>query len=145
MAKYRTEAKARQVAPARATIRLDKWLWQARFFRSRPMACEVISDGHLRVNGNRCLKPGQQVGEGDTLTFPQAGRIRLIRVLAVGTRRGPAGEAQGLYLDLDPRSDLPDDQDEENSSSLAGLWQNEVSQTGAQGGRPGKRPTSALE
>lgn len=88
------------VAP-RATIRLDKWLWQARFFKSRPIACEEIAAGNIRLNGQRTLKPGHSVGAGDTLTFPQGGRIRLIRVLAVGTRRGPATEAQTLYLDLD--------------------------------------------
>lgn len=120
MAKYRPEPARGAVqkspqtpaATPRATLRLDKWLWQARFFRSRPMACAVIAEGHLRVNGNRCLKPGYGVGSGDTLTFPQAGRIRLIRVVALGNRRGPAAEAQGLYLDLDPRPDLPSDADD---------------------------------
>jgi ribosome-associated heat shock protein Hsp15 len=91
----------------RVTIRLDKWLWQARFFKSRPLACEMIAEGHLRLNGTRCTKPGHQLGEGDTLTFPQGGRIRLIRVLAPGRRRGPALEAQGLYHDLDPQPDPP--------------------------------------
>lgn len=104
MAKHRSEAARKaDAAPPRVTIRLDKWLWQARFFKSRLLACAVIAEGHLRLNGNRCLKPGQQVGEGDTLTFPQGRRIRLIRVLAPGQRRGPATEAQTLYLDLDPQ------------------------------------------
>ena len=100
MAKYRPDAPPPKAAP-RLTIRLDKWLWQARFFKSRPLACEMIAEGHLRLNGQRCQKPGHQVGAGDTLTFPQGGRIRLIRVLAPGNRRGPASEAQTLYLDLD--------------------------------------------
>ncbi|SEN27134.1 heat shock protein Hsp15 [Gemmobacter aquatilis] len=103
MAKYRAETASKPVAAPRVTIRLDKWLWQARFFKSRPVACAEIAEGHLRLNGNRCMKPGHQVGEGDTLTFPQGGRIRLIRVLEIGTRRGPAAEAQRLYLDLDPQ------------------------------------------
>lgn len=102
------------------TIRLDKWLWQARFFRSRPLACEMIAEGHLRLNGNRCLKPGHQVGEGDTLTFPLGGRIRLIRVLAPGLRRGPATEAQGLYRDLDSQSDLSEEADPERESPSTG-------------------------
>ena len=110
--KYQTQAPPPKSIP-RPTIRLDKWLWQARFFKSRPLACEMIAEGHLRLNGQRCQKPGHQVGAGDTLTFPQGGRIRLIRVLAPGSRRGPAPEARGLYHDLDPPpvSDLEDSED----------------------------------
>lgn len=81
--------------------RIDKWLWQARFFRSRTLAAEVVTDGHLRLNGQRMRKPGRDIGPGDTLTFVQAGRVRVIRVLATGTRRGPANEASALYADLD--------------------------------------------
>jgi ribosome-associated heat shock protein Hsp15 len=93
-------------------LRLDKWLWQARFFKSRSLAAEVIADGHVRVNGTRISRPGRDIAQGDTLTFPQADRIRVVRILALGLRRGPATEAQALYLDLDPvapeTSDLPD-------------------------------------
>lgn len=121
MAKYRPEThrpepSGRAEHIARPTIRLDKWLWQARFFKSRPLACEMIAEGHLRLNGQRCQKPGHQVGMGDTLTFPQGGRIRLIRVLAPGNRRGPASEARTLYHDLDPQpvSDPDDAEDMEH-------------------------------
>ena len=100
------------MASPRPTIRLDNWLWQARFFKSRPLACELIAEGHLRLNGQRCLKPGHQVGEGDTLTFPLRGRIRLIRVLAPGSRRGPVPEARSLYHDLDPQPDPHSDLEE---------------------------------
>lgn len=82
-------------------LRLDKWLWQARFFRSRHLAAEVIEAGHVRVNGTRITRPGRDVSEGDTLTFPQGSRIRVVRILAHSQRRGPAVEAQALYLDLD--------------------------------------------
>ena len=81
-------------------LRLDKWLWQARFFKSRGLAAEVIEAGHVRVNGTRITR--RDIAEGDTLTFPQGGRIRVVRILALGQRRGPAGEAQALYLDLEP-------------------------------------------
>lgn len=87
---------------ARPRLRLDKWLWQARFFKSRGLAAEVIEAGHCRVNANRVSKPGHAVGEGDVLTFAQGKRIRVVRVLALGHRRGPASEAQDLYLDLEP-------------------------------------------
>jgi ribosome-associated heat shock protein Hsp15 len=85
-------------------LRLDKWLWQARFFKSRTLAAEVIAEGHVRVNGTRVSRPGRDIVEGDTLTFPQGARIRVIRITALGQRRGPATEAQTLYLDLDPSS-----------------------------------------
>ena len=82
-------------------MRLDKWLWHARFFRTRGLATDEVAAGHVRVNGVRVVKPAHPVGDGDTLTFPQGARIRLVRVLATGLRRGPAVEAQMLYLDLD--------------------------------------------
>jgi ribosome-associated heat shock protein Hsp15 len=92
------------VKPDRAVVprfRLDKWLFQARFFRSREAAATVVTEGHLRLNGQHCLKPGHVVGVGDVLTFVQAGQVRVVRVLAIGQRRGPADEARGLYHDLD--------------------------------------------
>ncbi|AXQ93586.1 RNA-binding S4 domain-containing protein [Cereibacter azotoformans] len=88
-------------AADRATIRLDKWLVQARFFKTRALASALVEAGRVRLNGQHVAKPAQPVGEGDMLTFPQGGRIRLIRVVAVGARRGPASEARGLYDDLD--------------------------------------------
>ena len=93
---------------AAARLRLDKWLWQARFFKSRGLAAELIEAGSVRVNGTRITRPGRDIAEGDTLTFPQGSRIRVIRVLALGQRRGPATEAQCLYLDLDPGTQMPD-------------------------------------
>jgi ribosome-associated heat shock protein Hsp15 len=87
-------------------LRLDKWLFHARFFKARDLAAEVIEAGHLRLNGQHCLKPGHGVAPGDVLTFAQGGRIRVIRVLALSERRGPAPEAQGLYADLDAPSSL---------------------------------------
>ncbi|MFD0857647.1 RNA-binding S4 domain-containing protein [Roseovarius aquimarinus] len=96
-------------APLAEKIRLDKWLWQARFFKTRGLAASVVRSGHVRVNGNRAGKPAQMVGPGDVLTFTQASRVRVARILAPGTRRGPAPEAQALYDDLSP---LPERADE---------------------------------
>ena len=93
---------------AAARLRLDKWLWQARFFKSRGLAAELIEAGSVRVTGTRVSRPGRDVTPGDTLTFPQGARIRLVRILALGLRRGPATEAQALYLDLEPRPDAAD-------------------------------------
>lgn len=107
---------AKPVPGAAPRLRADKWLWQARFFKSRALAAEAISAGRCRLNGNPMLKPGHAIAAGDVLTFAQSGRIRVIRVLALGVRRGPAGEAQGLYLDLDaPTASNPGD---ETSSPL---------------------------
>jgi len=93
-------------------LRLDKWLWQARFFKGRDLAAALVQSGHLRLNGKRCTKPGHAVAVGDVLTFPQANQIRVVRILALGQRRGPAPEAQALFADLDA-PDRPD-----NASSL---------------------------
>jgi ribosome-associated heat shock protein Hsp15 len=91
--------------PLQARLRLDKWLWQARFFKTRDLASEVVTEGHLRLNGQHCRKPGHGIGPGDVLTFAQGETIRVIKVLDLGQRRGPASEAETLYLDLDPRDD----------------------------------------
>ena len=84
-----------------ATLRADKWLYQARFFKSRTLAAKVC-DGGLRISGNKVDKAHAKVRVGDVLTFPQGRHIRVVKVLALGTRRGPAPEARGLYEDLSP-------------------------------------------
>ena len=66
------------------------------------MAAELVASGHCRVNGNKTGKRGYGVACGDVLTFAQGDRIRVIRVTALGHRRGPAEEAVTLYHDLDP-------------------------------------------
>ena len=83
-------------------LRIDKWLWHARFFKTRSLAAKVVSSGKLRVNGQPVAKPAYAVSELDVLTFPQAKEVRVIKVLALGERRGPAVEAQMLYEDLQP-------------------------------------------
>lgn len=81
-------------------IRIDKWLWHARFFKTRSLASAMVSEGHIRVNGLPCSKPAQPVGAGDVLTFPQGDRIRVVQIVAIGIRRGPASQAQGLYSEV---------------------------------------------
>ena len=84
------------------TLRIDKWLWFARFFKSRTLAGKVCGGGRLRVNGEPIGKAHQMVKAGDVLTFPQGHDIRVVRILDLGTRRGPAPEARLLYDDLEP-------------------------------------------
>lgn len=91
--------------PPRSTIRLDKWLWHARFFKTRTLAAKIVSGGHVRVNASKTAKPAHKVGEGDVLTFAQGSRIRVVRILAPGERRGPAPEAQMLYADMSPEQE----------------------------------------
>ena len=83
-------------------LRLDKWLWYARFFKTRTLASTVVSGGHVRINRQPIKKPGQLIKPGDILTFPQGPHIRVIEIVDLADRRGPAVEAQQLYNDLDP-------------------------------------------
>lgn len=84
------------------SLRLDKWLWHARFCKSRSLAAKLVQGGGFRVNGNLTDKAAQGVKPGDHLTFALGQHIRVIKVVALGERRGPAKEAQGLYEDLKP-------------------------------------------
>lgn len=58
----------------------------------------------MRLDGETCAKPHRAVGPGDTLTFPQGRRVRVVRIAGIGPRRGPAPEAQALYEDLSPEA-----------------------------------------
>jgi ribosome-associated heat shock protein Hsp15 len=89
------------------SLRLDKWLWHARFARTRSLAAKLVSEARFRINGNPTEKAHHAVRPGDVLTFPLGRHIRIIKVLALGTRRGPAPEAQTLYADLDPPKPNP--------------------------------------
>ena len=81
--------------------RLDKWLWFARFVKSRSLAAKLVSDGFVRVNGQRAETPAKAIAVGDVITVAVARTTAVVRVEGLGTRRGPAPEAQRLYRDLD--------------------------------------------
>lgn len=83
-------------------LRLDKWLWYARFFKTRNMATRLISSGKLRLNGEVMSKPHRAALVGQVLTFVQQNEVRVIEIIALGQRRGPAIEAVTLYNDLSP-------------------------------------------
>ncbi|MFC4346467.1 RNA-binding S4 domain-containing protein [Kordiimonas lipolytica] len=83
-------------------IRLDLWLWYARFFKTRSLASKVCKAHKVRVNGEHSKKASTTITPGDVLTFPQGPHVRVVKVLACGERRGPATEAQALYEDLSP-------------------------------------------
>lgn len=78
------------------SIRLDKWLWAARFFKTRALATEAVNGGKVHLNGNR-VKPGREVRSGDNLTIHRGGYTFEITVLGVNKQRRPAKEAQLLF------------------------------------------------
>ena len=84
------------------TQRVDKWLWFARIVKTRTLAAKLVNSGKLRLNKQRISKASQTIKQGDTLTFMLRGRLRILEISAIGTRRGPASEAQELYEDLSP-------------------------------------------
>lgn len=92
----------------RQSIRLDKWLWQARFFKARSKSAKVIAAGHVRLNGEKVKKTSTPIKVGDTLDFLQVETLRTVKIEALGTRRGPAPEAQTLYEDLTPVPEIPE-------------------------------------
>ncbi|QRZ13887.1 RNA-binding S4 domain-containing protein [Paracoccus methylovorus] len=87
-------------AEGAGAIRLDRWLHHARLFKTRTLAADAIGAGGIRVNGQPCSKPAQVVRSGDTITVSAHGRVRVMRVLVLGERRGPASEAATLYEEL---------------------------------------------
>lgn len=84
------------------TLRLDRWLWYARFFKSRSLAAKLCAGNRVRINRRIVTKASATVKVDDVLTFPLGPHIRVIKVLDLGTRRGPAAEAATLYEDLAP-------------------------------------------
>jgi ribosome-associated heat shock protein Hsp15 len=83
--------------------RLDKWLWFARFAKTRSAAARMIEDGFVRVNGQRADGSAKPVAPGDVLTIAAPHRTAVVRVEAIGDRRGPYEEARRLYADLGER------------------------------------------
>lgn len=81
---------------AQVKLRLDKWLWAARFFKTRGLASEAIKGGHVHINGNR-VKPAREVNIGDELHIIKDSQVFVILVKRLSERRGPASEAQKLY------------------------------------------------
>jgi ribosome-associated heat shock protein Hsp15 len=82
-------------------IRIDKWLWHARFYRTRVSAQSAAGEGLIRLNGHRVEKPSVNVAPGDVLTVPRGRAVVVVRVVGVAPRRGPARDAQGLYEIVD--------------------------------------------
>lgn len=84
-----------------ASVRLDIWLWRARFFKTRSMSAQHVSRRGVRLTRHgqtrKVTKPGTSLVLDDIVTFGRSVHIRTVRVLELGTRRGPASEAAMLY------------------------------------------------
>ena len=80
--------------------RLDKWLWFARVIKTRTQAAQLVNDGKVRINRTRTDKPSQSLKPGDVVTVTVRGHVRVLKVIAPGTRRGPAVEAQLLFEEI---------------------------------------------
>ena len=100
-------------APVRSRLRIDKWLWHARITKTRSLAARVVEGRHVRVNGQRIDDPAKTVKPDDVLTIALETGVRVLRVVALGDRRGPASEARLLYEDLAPSETAVDSGDQD--------------------------------
>ena len=87
--------------------RLDKWLWFARVIKSRTQAAGLVTSGKVRVNRAKVDKPAHVLRLGDVVTVAVGRKVRVLKVLAPGVRRGPASEAQELFEELTPATPSP--------------------------------------
>lgn len=85
---------------AGTSMRLDRFLWFVRLAKTREVAQALACDGHLRIDGRPIDRSAAPVRVGNILTFAQHGRVRVLRIEALPSRRGPAPEAQACYQDL---------------------------------------------
>jgi ribosome-associated heat shock protein Hsp15 len=77
-------------------VRIDKWLWAARFFKTRSLAAQAVSGGKVQLNGLR-VKPARSVKPGDALKIHKNGFEYQVQIMGISERRGPAAVAQTLY------------------------------------------------
>ena len=95
------------VEPSANRQRIDKWLFFARVVKSRSLAAKLAASGHVRVNREKITQASHPVKPGDVLTIALDRRVLVYRIVASGTRRGPAEEARRLYEDLAPAAPAP--------------------------------------
>jgi ribosome-associated heat shock protein Hsp15 len=88
-------------------VRIDKLLWFLRLAPTRTLAHDWVAEGHFRLNGRRIEKPSVALAVGDILTIPARSGVRVIELIMVPARRGPAAEAFACYRTLDERAANP--------------------------------------
>jgi ribosome-associated heat shock protein Hsp15 len=116
--------------PQNAGIRADKWLWAARFFKTRSLAMAAINGGKVQLNGAR-IKPARRLDIGDQLTIRKGPYLFMITVAGLSLQRGPAEVARGLYRES--RESLQQRQRVREQQQLQGK------PAGRHEGRPDKR------
>ena len=82
-------------------MRIDRFLYFIRLAKSRTLAQSLVETGHIRIDGKRVLKSSEEVRAGSVVALPLAGRTRVLEVLSLPARRGPAPEARGCYREVD--------------------------------------------
>ena len=123
---------------AQQSMRIDRWLWFARFFKSRTLAAKVVQSGGVRINGTLVSKSKTNVKPGDELRFRQNQRERVVKIMNIGTRRGPASEAELLYIDHSSVEQRP-------KSEQLSLDRNKGAVRDKGAGRPTKRDRRAID
>ena len=88
-------------------MRIDKLLWYLRLAKTRAIAQTMAAEGHIRLNGRRVERAHQKVGVGDVLVIPIGSQVRVVELLSLPLRRGPASEAQSCYRTLDEAGAFP--------------------------------------
>lgn len=130
-------------SPASREQRIDQWLWFSRLVKSRTLAQALIERGKVRVNRERIGKASLSVKPGDVLTLSMGPHVRIIAVVAIGARRGPAAEAAGLYRELEGGSVFRSPQRPPAEQNAAPVAPQGVRDDGA--GRPTKRDRRQIE
>lgn len=85
-------------------MRIDRFLFFIRLVKSRTLAQSVIEEGYVRIDGKRVEKPSEEVRVDSVIALPLRGKVRVLKVLSLPARRGPASEARSCYQELDPRN-----------------------------------------
>ncbi|MEM1307055.1 MAG: RNA-binding S4 domain-containing protein [Pseudomonadota bacterium] len=133
-------------------LRVDKWLWYTRIVKSRSLATTLVTSGKVRVNRVRIGKASHTVRVGDVITVAAHSQVHVLRIAALGTRRGPASEAQTLYEDLSATTPATR-QEIANANAASPGEKTEAGDTRARAsgqrdagsGRPTKRDRRAME
>ena len=119
--------------------RLDKWLWFVRVAKTRTLSATLVSEGKVRINGVKVIKPAHTVKIGDTVAVVMRQKMRILKVAGIGVRRGSADVAALLFEDLSPAP----------PPKAGGLAGDEANVTGGQrepgSGRPTKRERREME
>jgi len=85
---------------SKQSVRIDKWLWAARFFKTRSLATEMVNAGHIQCNGERC-KPSKLIQAGDELQIKRGQELFIVSVTGLAEKRGSASLAQRLYQETE--------------------------------------------